>query len=32
MNEKEKSKKEYLRRMRLVLGTPYSAKNKIQAI
>jgi len=31
-NEKEKQKKEYLRRMRLVLGTELSAKYKIQAI
>ena len=31
-NEKEKVKKEYLRRWRLVLGTELSAKNKIQAI
>jgi hypothetical protein len=31
-NEKEKVKKEYLRRLRLVLGTELSAKNKIQAI
>ena len=31
-NEKEKLKKEYLRRVRLVLGTELSAKNKIQAI
>ena len=31
-NEKEKLKKEYLKRMRLVLGTELSAKNKIQAI
>jgi hypothetical protein len=32
-NEKEKlKKKEYLRRLRLVLGTELSAKNKIQAI
>jgi len=31
-NEKEKLKKEFLRRMRLVLGTELSAKNKIQAI
>jgi len=30
-NEKEKLKKEYLRRSRLVLGTELSAKNKIQA-
>ena len=30
-NEKEKLKKEYLRRLRLVLGTELSAKNKIQA-
>ena len=31
-NEKEKLKKEYLRRLRLVFGTELSAKNKIQAI
>ena len=31
-NEKEKLKKEYLRRLRLVLGTELSAKNKIKAI
>jgi hypothetical protein len=31
-NEKEKLKKEYLRRLRLVLGTELSAKNKIQTI
>jgi hypothetical protein len=31
-NEKEKLKKEYLRRLRLVLGTKLSGKNKIQAI
>ena len=31
-NEKKKLKKEYLRRLRLVLGTELSAKNKIQAI
>ena len=31
-NEKEKLKKEYLRRLRLVLGTKLSTKNKIQAI
>jgi len=31
-NEKEKLKKDYLRRLRLVLGTELSAKNKIQAI
>ena len=31
-NEKEKLKKKYFRRMRLVLGTELSAKNKIQAI
>jgi len=30
-NEKERLKKEYLRRLRLVLGTELSAKNKIQA-
>jgi len=31
-NEKQKLNKEYLRRLRLVLGTELSAKNKIQAI
>jgi hypothetical protein len=31
-NEKEKLKKEYMRRLRLVLGTELRAKNKIQAI
>jgi hypothetical protein len=31
-NEKEKLKKEYLRRLELVLGTELSVKNKIQAI
>jgi len=31
-NEKEKLKKEYLRRLRLILGTELRAKNKIQAI
>jgi len=31
-DEKEKLKKEYLRRLRLVLSTELSAKNKIQAI
>ena len=31
-NEKEKLKKEYLRRLRLVLGTELSAKIKIQAV
>jgi len=31
-NEKEKLKKEYLRRLRLVLGTELSAKYKIEAI
>jgi len=31
-NGKEKLKKEYLRRLRLVLGTEISAKNRIQAI
>jgi hypothetical protein len=31
-NEKEMLKKEYLRKLRLVLGTELSAKNKIQAI
>jgi hypothetical protein len=30
-DEKEKLKKEYLRWLRLVLGTKLSAKNKIQA-
>jgi len=30
--EKEKLKKEYFRRLRLVLGTELSAKNKIKAI
>ena len=30
-NEKEKLKKEYLMRLRLVLSTERSAKNKIQA-
>jgi len=30
-NEKEKLKMEYLRRLRLLLGTELSAKNKIQA-
>ena len=30
-NEKEKMKKEYLRRLRLFLGIELSAKNKIQA-
>jgi len=30
--EKEKLKKEYLRRLRLGMGTELSAKNKIQAI
>jgi len=30
-NEKEKLKKEYLRRLRLVWGTDLSSKNKIQA-
>jgi glutaredoxin len=30
-NEKEKLKKEYLRRLRLVLGTELNAKNEIQA-
>ena len=29
-NEKEKLKKKYLRRLRLVLGTELSAKSKIQ--
>jgi len=32
MNEKEKLKKEYLGRVRRVLGTELSADNKIQAI
>jgi hypothetical protein len=31
-NEKEKLKKDFLRRLRLVLGTELGAKNKIQAI
>jgi hypothetical protein len=31
-NEKERLKKEYLRRLRLFLGTELSAQNKIQAI
>ena len=31
-NEKEKLRKEYFRRLRLVLGTELNAKNKIQAI
>jgi hypothetical protein len=31
-NEKEKLKKEYLRRFRLAFGTELSAMNKIQAI
>ena len=31
-NEKENLKKEYLKRLRLVLDTELSAKNKIQAI
>jgi len=31
-NEKEKLKKEYVRRLRLVLGTELSPKNKILAI
>ena len=31
-NEKEKLKKEYLRRLRLVLSTELSAKKKFQAI
>ena len=31
-NENEKLKKEYLRRLRLVLGTELRLKNKIQAI
>jgi len=31
MNEEEKLKKEYLRRLKLVLGTELSAKNKIKA-
>jgi len=30
-NEKEKLTKEYLKRLRLVLGTELSAKSKIQA-
>jgi uncharacterized protein YnzC (UPF0291/DUF896 family) len=31
-NEKEKLKKEYLRRLRLILNTQLSAKKKIKAI
>jgi len=31
-DEKEKLKKEYFRRMRLLLGTELSAKNKIQLV
>jgi hypothetical protein len=31
-NEKEKLKKEYVRRLRLILNTELSAKNKMQAI
>ena len=31
-NEKDKLKNEYLRRLRQVLGTELSAKNKIQVI
>jgi len=31
-NEKDKLKKEYSRRLRLVLGTELNAKNKIQAM
>ena len=31
-NEKEKLKKKFFRRLRLVLGTELSAKNKIQSI
>jgi hypothetical protein len=31
-NEKEKLKKEYIRRLRLILNTELSAKNKMQAI
>jgi len=31
-NEKEKLKKEYLRRFRLILGTELSAMNKTEAI
>ena len=31
-NEKEKLKKEYLRRLKLVLGTELGTKNKIQAV
>jgi hypothetical protein len=31
-NEEEKLKKEYLMRLRLVLGTELSANNKIQVI
>jgi hypothetical protein len=32
LNEKEKLKREYLRRLRLILGTKLSAKNKIHAV
>jgi len=31
-NEKEKLKKEYVRRLRLIFNTKLSAKNKMQAI
>jgi uncharacterized protein YgfB (UPF0149 family) len=31
-NEKEKLKKEYVRRQKLILNTELSAKNKMQAI
>jgi hypothetical protein len=31
-NEKEKLKKEYVRRLRLIFNTELSAKNKMQAI
>jgi hypothetical protein len=31
-NEKEKLKKEYVRRLRLILSTELSARNKMQAI
>jgi hypothetical protein len=31
-NEKEKLKKEYVRRLRLILNTELSAKNRMQAI
>jgi len=32
MNEKEKLKKRYLRRLRLVLGTELNAKNKFKQL